>query len=360
MLTNPDHRLRFPEDSDTTRTIDLPTDGSWANFELSGADGSQKLKDAVIEVHCGTAAGALLLTKPVTVFWFDNAHIDVTAGGKYSNFGDATFKVIGAPAVKLKATARLRPAGVDCSDPQIKDLRVGIIQNSMPPDGSKSRIRNVLYGPPTMDWDLNAPANIRVKLPQQWRRTMTSDAVSNDSTADSAPFYGLPKAHGSTKPSEASPPVGCKSGGSTESQDDPGTPLHGSIKVRVTDGSGHAPLSEPVTDDFGLKLETAPVINGAGKTVGTASYPFQQVFHKEKWITWAVIFNVKTKAFCCLRQRAWTVDLDSNSSDDAHLMAVPEAADAAATTAPVTGAPFSNTINDDPKNWSTGSVGSAT
>jgi hypothetical protein len=41
-------------------------------------------------------------------------------------------------------------------------------------------------------------------------------------------------------------------------------------------------------------------------------------------------------------------------------MAVPDAADADATTAPVTGAPFSNTINDDPKNWSTGSVGSAT
>jgi hypothetical protein len=355
VLTNPDHRLRFPGDADTLLTIDLPTDGSWADFEISGASGSAALKDAIIEVHCATAAGALLAKTAATVFWFDDAHIDVKVGGKYEVFADMMFRVMGQPAVHLRASARIRPAGVDCTAPQIRDLRVGIVQNSFPPNGSEPRSRKVLYGPPVMEWLPETQARTRVKLPAQWHRTQEIKQITNDSTEAAAPFYALPPAvKGSTKPALPKPPVGCKGGGSTESQDDPGTPLHGSLKVRVTDGSGHAAETEPVTTDAGKKLEVAPVIGGKGKTLGTAIYPYQRVFHKEKFITWAVIFNVTTKAFCCLRQRAWTLDLDS--ADPSHAEAVPDSADAEPTVVPVTDPPFSNDLNEDPRYWTTGPI----
>jgi hypothetical protein len=356
VLTNPDHRLRFPGDADTMLTIDLPTDGSWSNFEISGASGSAALKDAIIEVHCETEAGALLAKKPVTVFWFDG-HMDITVGGKYEAFADLKFTVLGNPAVHLKASAQIKPDGVDCAAPQIKDLRVGIMQNSFPPDGSKARIRKVLFGPPDMDWLVQTKAGTAVKLPAQWHRTQEISQISNDSDPAAAPFYNLPPATGSTKPTQPKPPIGCKGGGSTESQDNPGTEL-GTIKVRVTDGSGGKPETEPVTDEFGKQLETAPVIGGTGTTLGTAVYPFQRVFHKEKWITWAVIFNLTTKAFCVLRQRTWTVNLDSDTSYSKHTQAVPDSADAEPTVVPITDPPFSNDLNK--ANWTTGPVSGPT
>ena len=359
VLTNPDHRLRFPGDADTMKTIDLPKDGSWSEFEISGATGSAVLNDAIIEVHCDTAAGALLAKKPVTVFWFDDVHIDVTAAGKYEVFADMQFRVMGKPAVFLKARARIRPEGVDGGAPQIRDLRVGIMQNSLPPNDKEPRRRRVLYGPPTMEWLPDVKPKTRVKLPAQWYRTHATNKISNDSMPEAAPFYALPpEKKGSKKSAPAKSPLGTKDGGITESQDDPGTPLRGALKVRVTDGSGNSAIKEPVKDDSGLSVESGPVIGGSGKTLGTATYPFQRVTHKQKFFTWAAIFNVKTKAFCCLRQRGWTLDLDSG--DPKKLEAVPDAADTAPTVAPVTDPPFSNDLNEDPQNWSNGPVPGAT
>jgi hypothetical protein len=353
VLTNPDHRLRFPGDADTMLSIDLPPDGSWFDFAVSGVRGSAKLDDAQIEVHCGTAAGSLLAMKPVTVFWLD-AHLDITVGGTYeSAFGDVQFRVVGQPAVSFKASAEIKPKAIDCTAPQIRDLRVGIIQNSMPPDGNKARIRKVLYGPPTMTWLQDAKPGIKVSIPSQWHRTLAIEVISNDSTDATAPFYGLSEGK-DHKPAIHKPPIGCKGGSIAASQDTPGTPLHGSISVRVTDGSGHMAEWEPVTDFFDKKLETAAVIGGKGVTLGTAIYPFQQVIHKEKFITWVVVFNEKTKAFCCLRQRTWILDLDS--SDPSRWTAKPDAADAEPTVAPVTDKPFSNILNDHMNNWVTGQV----
>lgn len=356
VLTNPDRRLRFGDDKETLR-IDFSTDGVWVNFEISGAKGSEKLNDAIIEAHCESETGDLVGKKPVTVFWFDQTAMEVNAGGKYAPDPlDLAYTVMPGFAVNLKASARIRPSGVNCDAPQIKDLRVGIIQNSFPPDGSRSRTRRVVYGPPTIDWDITAPDGARVKVPAQWERNFASSTASNDSTPAASPLYQLPGG-GVLKP-----PIGCKGGGSTESRDTPGTELRAAIKVRVSDGSGSgdAPAREPVSDDGGKKLEIAPVINGRGKTMGIATYPFQQVSHKEKFMNWAVIYNVKTKEFCCLRQRTWNLDLDSASTDSSHTQAVPDSADAEPTTAPITTGKFSNEFNQDPANWSNGPVAGPT
>ena len=125
----------------------------------------------------------------------------------------------------------------------------------------------------------------------------------------------------------------------------------------MTDGGGRSGESEPVTDDFGLKLESGPVIGGKGKTLGTAEYPFQKVTQKQKFISWAVIQNIKTNKFSLLKQRGWTLDLNSSKSGN---RAVPDAAEADPSVAPLTDPPFSNALNDDKRNWSNGPVAGAT
>ena len=356
VLTNPDHRLRFADNKETLQ-IDVPSDGGWFNFEISGAKGSDKLNDAIIEAHCETDTGDLVGKKPVTVFWFDQTQMEVSSAGTYAPDPlELAYTVLGGFAVTLKASARIRPSGVDCGAPQVKDLRVGIIQNSFPPDGSRSRTRRVVYGPPEIDWDSTAPKGARVKVPAQWERNFATSTASNDAKPTSAPLYALPDGN------MLKPPVGCKGGGSTDSRDTPGTELRQAIKVRVSDGSGSgdAPEREPVSDDTGKKLENAPVINGRGKTLGTARYPFQRVFHEEKFMDWAVIFNVKTKEFCCLRQRGWALDLDSDSPDVNHKQAVPDSTDAEPTATPITTGKLSNEFNADPANWSNGPVAGPT
>ena len=142
-------------DTDTVRQITLPSNENWVSFEISGAKGSDALKDAVIEVHCETATGPLIAKTAVTVFWFDDAHINVTANGQYAvSPGDIRYTVLEqGGAVKLEATARIRPANVDCNAAQIRDLRLAIMQNSLGP-----RSREIVYGPPTMTWEPDALA----------------------------------------------------------------------------------------------------------------------------------------------------------------------------------------------------------
>ncbi len=67
VLTNPDGRLRFPGEKDVSKTVTVPSDGSWVTFQISGHTGSDAIGDAVIEAHCQDAAGAVLARKDVTV-----------------------------------------------------------------------------------------------------------------------------------------------------------------------------------------------------------------------------------------------------------------------------------------------------
>ena len=130
VLTNPDGRLRFPNSGDTTKTVTVPRSGSWVAFEISGETASNALNDAVIEAHCNTATGALKGRKTVTVFWFDQARIDIATPGTYRLVGN-TLQSTGGNAANYSAQARIRPAGVDCSVPQVTDLRIGIMQNDV-------------------------------------------------------------------------------------------------------------------------------------------------------------------------------------------------------------------------------------
>lgn len=67
VLTNPDGRLRFPNEADTTTTVVLPSDGSWVTFQIFGHIASNAVGDAVIEAHCYEATKPVKASKAVTV-----------------------------------------------------------------------------------------------------------------------------------------------------------------------------------------------------------------------------------------------------------------------------------------------------
>jgi hypothetical protein len=356
VLTSPDGRLHFTGDKKTL-TINVPGGSvDWAEFEITGVKGSDKLADAIIEAHCGTDTGPLVEKKAVTVVWFD-ASMAVQSEDSYSiNGNDFNAQ---AKAVTLDAIAGIRPKGVNCNAPQIVDLRVGIIQNSLPfSGGAKGRTRTALYGSPEVYWLPGIPIGTQVQVPLQWQLNFEYASVSNDSSSGSDPLYNVPKA--AQRPldfdKDLAKPGGCGAG-TTESRDNPGIFLGSGaqIWVRVSDGSGkgNAPDKEPVIDDMGkpVRADSDPaVIGGKGDTLGWVKYKVFKATLQQSFMDWAVIINKKTKEFICLRQRGWSLDVDSGKK------AIPDSADKDATALPITQGPFSNQINDNAKNWKTGPV----
>ena len=358
VLTNPDGRLHFTGDKNTL-TVNVPGGGVWADFEITGVKGSNKLADAIIQAHCGTDTGPLVETKAVTVVWFD-ASMAVKPEGIYSVDGN-DFEAAGQ-AVTLAAKAEVRPKGVNCSAPQIVDLRIGIIQNSLPFSASGKRTRTASYGSPEVYWLPGVPIGKQVQVPAQWQLNFENSSVSNDSSDGSDPLYDLPKrakAKGTLDfGKDLAKPRDCGAG-TTESRDNPGTFLGSGahIWVRVSDGSGKgsAPAKEPVRDDMGwpIKADGDPaVIGGKGETLGWVKYTVVKATLQQSFMDWAVIINKTTKEFIGLRQRGWSLDVDSGSGKRASADSV----DKDATETPVTKRAFSNDINNDPKNWKTGPV----
>jgi len=356
VLTNPDGRLHFTGDKNTL-TVNVPGGGVWADFEITGVKGSNKLADAIIQAHCGTDTGPLVKKKAVTVVWFD-ASMAVKPEGIYSVNGN-DFNATGQ-AVTLAAKADIRPKGVNCSAPQIVDLRVGIIQNSLPFSASGKRTRTAFYGSPEVYWLPGVPIGKQVQVPAQWQLNFENSTVSNDSTDGSEPLYTVPEAAKAKRPldfdKDLAKPRDCGAG-TTESRDNPGTFLGSGahIWVRVSDGSGKgsAPAKEPVRDDMGwpIKADGDPaVIGGKGDTLGWVKYTVVKATLQQSFMDWAVIINKMTKEFICLRQRGWSLDVESGKR------AIAGPAEKDATESPVTKRPFSNDINGDPKNWKTGPV----
>lgn len=324
VLTNPDGRLRFPDDGDTAKTLSVPRSGSWVSFEISGETGSAAIGDAVIEAHCRTATGAVKGSKPVTVVWFDQPKIEVNVGGNYTVSG-GRFTVVGANAVDYEAEARIRPAGVDCSAPQIADLRIGILQNSFPP---LTLTRN--WDSPTIAWAPGVASGTAVAVPSAMRETKSVSGTANDSEASVAPIYDQPGKTGTLDSDSLKPPKGCTGGGTATSNDTPSRPV--------------APL-------------TIPAQTAAGAVVGQVTYRVVNVTMVYNFRTWVTVFDTSSNDVCLLRERIWRTNLDS--AGPAPRRPTVEA-DAAPTTNPVTAAPFTNTQTNDPANRTMGAAGPAT
>lgn len=309
VLTNPDGRLRFGA-SDKTLTLTVPNDGSWVPFQISGEVGSNAIGDAVIEAHCNTDKGALKGKKALTVFWFDSAKIDLTPGGQYSLSG-GMYTSTAAPAINHTGEVTIKPAGLDCSASQIKDLRVGIMQS-----GLAGVFGRVTWGNPTIVFDPAVASGTEVVVPQQQRLTMNQPITVNDSDAASAPLYD----RGGIKP-----PTGCAGGGPAKMNDTPSNPAPPNYVIDAKDAGGNK--------------------------VGTIEYTLISATVEGSFISYVAVWNKATNEIVAMRQRGWSINADSSAAGPQKATA--DAADAAVAADPLTGAPFANDVCNLPANSTT-------
>ncbi|MGE5570323.1 MAG: hypothetical protein ACM3S5_14905 [Rhodospirillales bacterium] len=310
VLTNPDGRLRF--NGERTLSLTVPNSGAWAEFQILGETGSEAIGDAVIEAHCATDNGPLAGTRRLTVFWFDNAKIDLTPGGRYELSGGLYTSA--APAVRLKAEAAIRPAGVDASAPQVRNLRVGVMQTAL-----AGNIGRITWGNPTVRFNPAVPAGIEVVVPQQVRLTLNLPITANTSGADSAPLCDR---------RGIKPPTGCEGGGPVWLDFTPSIP---------------APAAY-VTD----------AVDAAGNKVGEVEYSLLDATVESSFIAYAVVWNQETQQVTALRQRRWSIHAGSAAAGPHRFAA--EAADTAVTMPPLVGGPFAAEAAADPANRTTAPV----
>jgi hypothetical protein len=315
VLTNPDERLRFGA-GDKTATVTVPNDGSWVPFQISGEKGSNAIGDAVIEAHCNTADGPLQGKKSLTVFWFDSPKIELTPGGPYVLSG-GSYTCTAAPAISHKGEVTIKPAGVDCSAPQIKDLRVGIMQT-----GLAGIFGRITWGNPTIRFSAGVAAGTEVMAVQQMRLTMNQPVTVNDSDAASAPLYD----RGGIKP-----PTGCAGGGPALMNDTPSNPAPATYLMDAKDA--------------------------AGNKVGELEYALISATVEGSFISYVAVWNQATNDIVALRQRGWNVNVDSSAAGPQKPTA--DAADATVAADPLTGAPFANDVCNDPANSTTAPVAAA-
>lgn len=321
VLTNPDGRLRFPDSADTTKTVSLPNDGSWVSFEISGERPSAAIGDAVIEAHCQTATGDLKGSKPVTVFWFDEVKIKVVPGAAYSVAG-GRFRPVGGNAVNYSAEARIRPAGVDCTAPQVASLRVGIVQNALTATHSRT------WKNPAITWNPGVASGTVAIVPSTRSLVRTLSTASNDSIASVAPLYDQPgKAPDTIDEGSLQSPIGCAGGIAATSND----------AVSLTTPPTFGPFD---------------AVDSAGTVVGNVTYgTFDSAAFDDSFRTFTVIFNTVSSELCALRERTWTLRINSRSRGPLKATAAP--ADAPASVDPITTGTFGNDNINDPAHMTT-------
>lgn len=328
VLANPDSRLRFPLPADTTKALTLPSGGGFVGFSIGGAKASTAIGDAVIEVHLDSAGGVLLGSKGATVFSFDNDAINLTATNNYGFSPTNSYTAIGGHGVDHTAKARIRPAGVDCSAPMVTNLRVGVAQNTFPPRG---RVRT--WTSPTIVFSPALPSGIPVTVPTTRHNSIKVTLPANDTDAFADPLYDRPGA-GQLTATSLNPPTGCAGGADSTTFDTPSTPVNPTLVLPVT-----------------------TTIAGLTFPAGTVTWGSRRLVHTDNFISWVVIFDTVTKQMCPLRERSWTLNMDSNLAGQKPAVA---ASDKVASTAILSGAPFSNTRSRDPANNSSGASGAAT
>jgi hypothetical protein len=292
LLTNPDGRLRFPEAADTTKTLTLPASGAWVAFEISGELGSVAKNDAKIEVKLPGAcpdggssdAADVKGSKNVTVFWFDPSKILLKQGGNYKLTPANKYTVVGGHAITYAASATVKPAGVDCSAPQLKDLRIGIMQES-------SNFASITtWAVPTLAWLPGVASGTTADIPVTIAKTTTYNHASvtepvADTDSSSKPLYDRPGIPTQLDPNSLKPPKGC---------------------------AGGAPATSFDTPSQGAPTTFTQPVQVAGVTVGNASWSRVKTVRQENFRTFCVVFNTSTSIFCALREALWDLNADSS------------------------------------------------
>jgi hypothetical protein len=279
VLTDPTFRLRFPGPTDTTRTLVLPKNGTFRAFEITGEQPSNAEGDAKIQARLNIATRPVVAEKDVTVFSFDQAKIRVKKGAKYV-LGEFEYAPSGTAATFFVAKARLRPAGLDCGAPQIKNLRVGIMQEMF---GS---LVTSTWDTPTVKWKAGVSEGTTFSDSEKVRFEIRMDP---DLSSGNPLSISLTKSHimwDITKDA-LKRPEGCAGAGDATSRHRPSV------------------LVDPAARPFRLYPHGRVRWNNHLKTT------IQMAFR-----TFCVVLDTKTGLFRALRQAEWELNVDSSRSAD--------------------------------------------
>jgi hypothetical protein len=277
VLTDPTFRLRFPGPTDTTRTLVLPANGTFKAFEITGEQPSVAKDDAKIQARLNIAT--LVAEKDVTVFSFDQAKIQVKKGTKYV-LDEFEYAPSGTAATFFVAKARLRPAGLDCGAPQIKNLRVGIMQEMF---GS---LVTSTWDTPTVKWKAGVSEGTTFS---DWETVRKETRMDPDLSSGNPVLISLTKSHILWDITEDAlkRPEGCAGAGAATSSHRPSTAIN------------------PAARPFRLYSHGRVRWNNHLKTTIQVAF---RIF--------CVVYDTKTKLFCALRQAEWEVNVDSSLSAD--------------------------------------------
>jgi hypothetical protein len=212
--------------------------------------------------------------------------------------------------VSFGSSARIRPAGVDCTTPQVTNLRLAIMQES-----SNFRIEDT-WNAPTIAWLGATPAGTSVSVPTTTRNTTTYAAAVtqpvNDGLAGASPLYDK-------SGTALQPPSGCAGSGTAQSSDGP---------------------NQPANPTFSLPVQVA------GAQVGTVTWGnLVNTTRLEHFRTYCAVFDTASPAaapvFFALREAIWDVNVDSAAANQ-HAT---RNDDGAATADPATGVQANNAAN---------------
>jgi hypothetical protein len=285
LTQNPDRRLGFVGPGgtiDVIKTLMLPKNGV-RKFEITGEKASSTLGDATIQARLTIPVGPVVAEKNVTVFSFDQAEISVKQEDDYE-LASGRFGPKGI-AVRFEAKARLRPEGLDCTAPQIKNLRVGIMQ-----EVSASQVR-LEFGSPRFvrkgHVHVDAETVRTAKTVLYDIELEAPPPVCDVVNKRAAPLYS------NSRPA-LKPPTGCHRAGSATSSDDP---------KRII--SPHQKL-----------------LYQGGRQVGRMEWQINYVTWNVFFRTFCVVIDVieaarnkRTKKFCALRQTTWNLQIDSRKNN---------------------------------------------
>ena len=269
-------------------------------------------------IHFALTNGSEITTKNVTVVSFDTAAVPLTQGGNYGFTGGTRYEPAGnQPAVSFTSSARIRPAGVDCSAPQLTNLRMAIMQET------SIKLINTTWDTPTVSWTAAATTGTTITVPTTTRRTVTYTAAVvqpvNDGLAGASPLYDK-------SATALTPATGCAGAGTAASNDAP---------------------SHTANPTFSQTFQ-----NSAGVAVGTVIWNNRvNTTRVQHFRTFCVVFDQTNPPpaalFFSLREAIWDINLDSAAAAAQHATVN---ADAPASANPATGiqsnnAPLATTDN---------------
>ena len=376
MLMSPESRLGFAADSGTPTStgmsiweLTLPKDGGLVNFAITGELGSDQLNDARIRALLEDP-GTPVAEENVTVYWYDEAKIEIEVCGVYGIHGSEKVTKINnkctgdiekaalpgyhdlrceaspyastpfpTRAVFMKAKATLKPTGA-CAIPQTAQTRIGITQNC-------TDIVNIVeYHEPDFEWDWAGQGavqsipiydSIRItdKWPQNYPGWIFDGSVDKDKECDghpeikdvySCPLYAKNFSFDYDTPTYRSPvitrpPAPCNN--STFLFTHPANgPTYTDSGIWLND----APSRNLISDTYPKDQRRIPVTAGPDDdtVVGWLKYNRRgKVIKKERFRTWVVTYwrqgSYDTygppEEIIPLREIEWWIDLDTSAVD---------------------------------------------